>query len=185
MILFANEADIDGLVRLWEEAFGEDELVRDFYDKAFSQMSVLVLKSEYEIISMLHYIPCRCKQDGVFYNGAYLYALATDKRHRGQGHMGRLIEKALEFAKTSGVDFVFLVPASGDLYDYYGKFGFNDMLYRADECNLHFSQIIEEYVELEIATFGREKRADNVPCGAICFVNPAVRIEKINGLVPF
>ncbi len=185
MILFADKQDIPGLVRLWEEAFGEDELVRHFYDKAFEEMSVLTVKEQEKIVSMLHYIPCKCKQDGVVYNGAYLYALATDKRYRGCGYMGRLIEQAKEFAKTSGLDFVFLVPASSSLYDYYKKFGFEGKLFWADECNLHFSQIIEEYVALEIATFGREKSALDAPCGEIYFVNPVVRIEKINGLVPF
>lgn len=185
MILFANKQDVPELVRLWEEAFGEDELVRVFYESAFLEMFVLVIKENNKIISMLHYIPCRYKYGGMEYNGVYLYALATDKLYRGKGHMGRLIGQALEHATESGANFVFLVPASDGLYDFYKKFGFNDMLYRADECNLHFSQIIEKYVEREIAAYGREDVAEDARCGVICFLNPAVKIEKINGLVPF
>ncbi len=185
MILLANEQDIPALVGLWEEAFGEDELVRDFYDKAFMEMSVLIVKNEQRIVSMLHYMPCRYEEGGVVYKGVYLYALATDKEYRGRGYMGRLINEALELAKQSGVDFCFLVPADAPLYDFYKKFGFDTMLYKADECNLHFSQIIEEYVRCEIKAYGHPDNDANGPCGVAFVLNPAVKIDKINGLVPF
>lgn len=86
---------------------------------------------------MLHYIPCHYQSNGTEYNGAYLYALATDKRFRGQGIMGRLIQHAKELAKMQELDFLYLIPAEESLYEYYKRFDFQPV--RHDDVPVRLS----------------------------------------------
>lgn len=129
MISVANMQDIPHLTKLWKEAFGEEEYAKKFYAKAFthheSEVMVIVEREpDMEIVSMLHYISCCLERGGRKYNGAYLYALATDKKYRGKGIMRKLIEYAKTTAMKQQLDFLYLIPAKDSLYDYYKKQGF-------------------------------------------------------------
>ena len=134
MISFANLQDIPELVRLWKEAFGEEESAKRFYGKAFdeeAQVKIIVeRKDDMKIVSMLHYISCSMKVGNSKYDGVYLYALATDKEYRGCGIMSGLIQYAKQIAKEEKKRFLYLIPANEELYNYYEGQGFESILSR-------------------------------------------------------
>lgn len=137
MISFASKEDVPALMKLWKEAFSEEAFARMFYDMIFNsgmceEVKIIVdrqenngKESEPEIISMLHYIPCSYENGAVKCNGAYLYALATDKRYRCRGIMGEMIEYAKKLAVRQKAVFLYLLPAEDRLYGYYERFGFD------------------------------------------------------------
>ncbi|MDD6572502.1 MAG: GNAT family N-acetyltransferase [Thermoflexaceae bacterium] len=139
MISFAGKEDVSALKKLWKEAFSEEAFAGIFYDMIFysgmsEEVKILVdrqvnngKESESEIISMLHYIPCCYENGNTKCNGAYLYALATDRRYRGRGIMGEMIEYAKQMADEQKKDFLYLIPAEDSLYGYYEKFGFETL----------------------------------------------------------
>ena len=130
MISIAEKKDVPQLKKLWKEAFGEDVSAEMFYDGIFSQkasgrIKILVeRKKDIGIVSMLHYIPCCYESNNRKYNGAYLYALATAQQYRGQKIMGALIQYAIDMAESMEMDFLYLIPATDSLYEYYQRFGF-------------------------------------------------------------
>ena len=58
------------------------------------------------------------------YKAYYLYAAATLKTHRGRGIMAEMLAFANKTAKDRNVDLICLKPATRELYEYYGKFGY-------------------------------------------------------------
>lgn len=62
--------------------------------------------------------------------GLYLCGLATRPEYRGNGIMGRLIEKINIKAIDRGFDFTFLIPASDGLRKYYRDRGYVDASFR-------------------------------------------------------
>lgn len=202
MITFARKDEVAELKRLWLEAFGEDESATLFYNLAFEEIEVVVYKIQNEIVSMLHCIPCRLIGDKEEYNGVYLYALATDKRFRGQGIMGKLIENVKNNLKEDNMDFLYLIPADAGLYDYYGKYGFTDKVFmpenmkdltdvisQKDKINLFFSDTIEEYTYMEVETFGIEEQVvedlERVTNGLLMKFNAGCDVQKVAGLIPY
>lgn len=79
-------------------------------------------------------------------NGKYVYAVATDSAFRNRGYASKLIEEA----KKQMGDFLWLIPADEELFDYYSKFGFETKLYSnsAFENKIEFNEIDEIISEL-------------------------------------
>ena len=104
---------------IYREAFMDEDV--SFENLLFSicKDSLKTLEIDNETVSMLFLLPCIFDDTLRKYNAFYLYAAATDKLHRKNGYMERLINNALE-----DCDLVFLRPASEKLCDYYEKFGF-------------------------------------------------------------
>lgn len=158
MISFAGKEDVSALKKLWKEAFLEDTFAGMFYDVIFysgmsEEVKILVdrqvnngKESESEIISMLHYIPCCYENGNTKCNGAYLYALATDRRYRGHGIMGDMIEYAKQMADEQKKDFLYLMPAEDSLYGYYEKFGFETLYARKWQEDLFLSMLLSDTV---------------------------------------
>ena len=44
--------------------------------------------------------------------------------------MGELINEAISYAEDEALDFIALVPAEDGLYNYYGRFGFKEAMYK-------------------------------------------------------
>lgn len=112
---------IPALRALWHQAFGDEDA---FLDKFFT----------------LGYAPERCRC--IFENGqpvsvhywfdvtweekklAYLYAVATDPAHQGQGLCRRLMNETHEHLQSLGYQGTVLVPGSESLFTFYGKMGY-------------------------------------------------------------
>ncbi|MBE6820565.1 MAG: GNAT family N-acetyltransferase [Ruminococcaceae bacterium] len=125
MIRFYNENDINGVIRLWEEAFGDSENeIRFFLDSCRKPLNTLVYEINGEIASMLFLLEGDMHFEGNDFPSYYLYAACTLKKYRGRGLMAELLNFAKETANKNRKCFICLKPAEKSLFDFYEKNGY-------------------------------------------------------------
>lgn len=125
MIRLYNENDINGLIKLWEEAFGDSEKeIRFFLDGCRTRLNTLVYEINNEIASMLFLLEGDMHFEGKDFPSYYLYAACTLKKYRGKGLMAELLSFAKETANKNGKYFICLKPAEKSLFDFYEKNGY-------------------------------------------------------------
>ncbi len=113
-------ADIPALRQLWQEAFeDEDAFLDSFFATAWSAGRSRCAVLEDGIASGLYWFDCRCRGEKI----AYLYAVATAKRHRGQGLCRALMENTHCLLRANGYAGAVLVPADG-LIPFYASMGY-------------------------------------------------------------
>ena len=117
-----SEYPIPQLKSLWVEVFNGVDADRsaDNFLLRHRPHSCFVKKEGEQIVSMVFLNPC--SWDGVA--GYYLYACATLPQFRGKGYMKNLLNAAFEKAQNENAFGLILVPAQPDLFDFYGKCGF-------------------------------------------------------------
>lgn len=124
-----HEGDIPALSRLWKQAFGDtDEEIARFFREAYPHASGFAARDGETLVGMCFALPQQlaCGEDT--YSAAYLYAVATDERWRGQGVCRTLLAFAEKELKKRGTDCLMLVPADEGLAAMYEKLGFSGAL---------------------------------------------------------
>lgn len=117
------EAQIPGLRRLWKQAFGDDDEFLDrFFSTGFSPRRCRCVVIGEDLAAALYWLDCRSGERKL----AYLYAVATDRRYRGQGLCRRLMEDTHELLEGQGYDGVLLVPGEPGLRRMYGAMGYRE-----------------------------------------------------------
>ena len=125
MIRHYNQNDINGIIRLWEEAFGDTEVeIRFFLDGCRKPLNALIYELDGEIASVLFLLEGDMHIEGRDYPSYYLYAACTLKKYRGRGLMAELLESAKETADKNDKYFICLKPAEKSLFDFYEKHGY-------------------------------------------------------------
>ena len=118
----ANADDQPELHRLWETVFGDPpELVQAFFDRFPPEISGWILRYDGKICTAAYLIP------GNWYinqtemqPAAYLYAVATDPKMRGNGFAGKLMQTISAFAEERGL-LLYTRPAEQSLFPWYEK----------------------------------------------------------------
>jgi len=162
LIRFFKEKDKDGVISLWQEAFGDKkEEITAFID--FFGDSLLVFEKDGRVISMLTLIKTSAGSE----LGRYIYAVATDKKFRGMGFASRLIDFAKRYISDNTEKFLVLVPQENSLFDFYEKHGFYEIccckkIEKKIEIEQNFdikAEIIgeKEYFSFRKAYFSSEK----------------------------
>ena len=114
-----SAAQIPQLRQLWKEAFGDTDAFLDrFYSIAFSADRCLCAMMEEEVAAMAYWFPC-----GEY---AYIYAVATAKKHRGQGISHALMARIHEILTCRGYAGCILVPGEESLRRFYGGMGYEN-----------------------------------------------------------
>lgn len=140
MIKFTT--DKNQIISLWQRVFGDDEdYINYFLDKCVNKSCLGYFEND-KLVSMLFLIDCTycgCK-------GKYVYAVATDEKCRGRGYASSLINEA----KTQMSDFLWLIPATESLFEYYSRLGFETRLYTDSrfENSIIFNESEEVIAEL-------------------------------------
>lgn len=136
---WALPADIPGLFRLWETAFGDSpEEVAPFFEQIFRPSTTAVIGGPGAPLAMMHLLPCR--MPGM--RGYYVYAVATLPDYRGRGFMRLLDTFCRDAAQRRDRGFLILVPAAPELFEAYGKLGYRT--YSAiSRRELNFSETAE------------------------------------------
>ncbi len=117
MIGFAEKTDFNNIISLWNKVFGDNEaVIREYLERFYDR--VLFYKDGDELLGMLSLLPISVKNR----MGYYVYAVATDEKHRGEGIATKLIEYAKDLCSKD--EFLILVPASNSLIEFYERFGF-------------------------------------------------------------
>ena len=124
MIRLSVKSDYNGLITLWQEAFGDcEEAIRMFLDSRYIADNTVVAEENGRIVSMLFLLEGKFRIKGTLYSSYYLYAAAA-RQERGRGIMSELLAFAKQTAFDRGVDFICLKPAEESLYGYYSRFGY-------------------------------------------------------------
>ena len=114
-------ADIAALRQIWKDSFGDPDAVLDaFFTTGFSPERCYFIRREAQIVSALYWFDCYVKGKKL----AYLYAVATDPAHRGQGLASRLLRETHDRLKNRGYAGVLLVPGEKDLFGFYETLGY-------------------------------------------------------------
>ena len=120
----ADLRDFAPLMKLWEQAFGDEGGFREeFFKERAPLADILVLEDEGtgEIVSALYLLPCEMRTSGgATVSATNMVGVATDLGHRNKGCMSRLINYAFEYLKEKGVAVVVLKPSAKAFYEQYG-----------------------------------------------------------------
>lgn len=127
MIELASEKHRKGIISLWQEAFEDtEEFINRFLGNMVYTENMLIYLSNDEVLGMASMLPVYCGKSA----GRYIYAVATRKAHRGKGVCQNIMQAVDEFIKTNNEKFAVLVPASQSLFEFYGKMGYNQIIYQ-------------------------------------------------------
>ncbi len=130
MIRFADESMREALRQLWHECFGDNN---DYVDLYFAQHDIarhtMVFIDGETPVSMLSLLPMTVVTRAGILPARYIYAVATKASHRGRGISTKMLEAAHKHMRQAGLKLSVLVPASGPLYNFYGKRGFEAAFY--------------------------------------------------------
>ena len=129
MIAFENERLAEEAVKLWQEAFHDDEVYIRFFLSRHEDAAVLTETENGSLVSALYLLDGAVLTHSSAYKAFYLFAAATFERSRGQGYMARLLHKAEKYCRDVGGQYIALVPASPALFDYYARFGYQTAFY--------------------------------------------------------
>lgn len=131
MIRFSTNNDIEGIISLWHEAFGDSENEISFFLKSkFKPENTVVYDDNGKIASMLFLLEgkmCIKRND---YPAYYLYAACTAKSQRSKGIMAMLLDFAEKTAQSRGVKFICLMPGEKSLFDFYSKHEYKTVFHR-------------------------------------------------------
>lgn len=115
---------------LWQSCFGDDrETIDMFFKNSFSYENAVICTDKAEVVSQLFLLPEKLSLGEKEYFVYYIYAAATAESYRKHGIMGSLLEFTSALAADRKADYLFLVPATEKLFDYYEKLGFYKALY--------------------------------------------------------
>lgn len=125
MIRTSNKNDINDIVKLWKEAFGDSENeILFFLNSCPEPLNILINEIDGETASMLFLFEGDMHINGKDYPSYYLYAAATLKKYRGRGLMAELLKYSKIFADNNGKHFICLKPAEKSLFNFYEKHGY-------------------------------------------------------------
>lgn len=112
---------VSGLRRLWQQAFGDTEEFLDlFFDRAFSPQRCLWCEDDGQVTAALYWLDCSYRGQKT----AYVYAVATDRDHRGRGLCRSLMERLHGLLRSWGYAGAVLVPGAPELAGLYEKLGY-------------------------------------------------------------
>ncbi len=103
---------------LWQEAFHES--MQSFLITIYSEKRCLIAEQNGQVAAALYWFDLDYQGKSL----AYLYAIATSEKYRGQGIGKALVEKAHSHLKALGYAGTILVPADEGLFSFYKKCGY-------------------------------------------------------------
>lgn len=122
----AKKNDLPALTKLWQTCFGDSVAAISEFWKVFDHIEVFIAR-ENTPVAMLCALPVTFFDEcGEGHRASYFYAICTEKAHRGKGISRRLMEFAEANVKS---EFVFLTPASEELFGFYRKSGYETACY--------------------------------------------------------
>ena len=119
---YPKQDQTDALRALWQEAFGDDDAFLDqFFTYGFAPDRCRCLTVDGQVAAALYWFDCSFQGKPL----AYLYGVATAKKHRGKGLCRALAENAHAHLKYLGYAGAILVPADENLSEMYAKMAYS------------------------------------------------------------
>lgn len=142
MIRFAEKTDLPFIKPLWNTAFGSEPEFNQYFFEHFFNLENTLLYIEKEPVAMLQMMPYTLKGVGKV---TYIYGAVTHPLYRKKGIMGKLLEKSFEIDKNNGIKGSVLIPANGQLFEYYKKFGYDTLAF-TDNFTIEKTEITENNI---------------------------------------
>lgn len=102
---------------LWEDIFIEDtKQFLDYYYSIKTRENEIYVMGNEEIAAMLHLNPYDVRIGEQIHLTHYIVAVATDKKYRRQGIMGKLLRHTMKVMHDRREPFTFLMPAAEAIY---------------------------------------------------------------------
>lgn len=112
---------VAALRRLWQQAFGDpDSFLDSFFSAGFAFDRCRCVFRESEPVAAVYLFDGLWQEKKV----AYLYALAVEKKHRGQGLSRLLLADTHAALQRTGYAGAILEPATPSLQAYYARLGY-------------------------------------------------------------
>ncbi len=156
IVRFSKSKDINEIINLWSEAFGDGEKeIKFFLDNKYIPENTLVLEENGKIASMLFLLEGKMHINNTEYPSYYLYAACTSKVFRGRGYMAYLLNEANRVAELRNKEFICLMPGERSLFDFYEKHGyktvFNKKILRLNRKECDFTCVYEKQDETDLS----------------------------------
>lgn len=128
MIRLSRKDDLNDIVVLWNEAFGDSEDdIKFFLDSRYIPENAVVCETDGRIVSALFLLDGMMHINGKDYSSYYLYAACTSKDFRGKGIMSDMLGFTKSLSVSRNKQFIILKPGEESLYGYYEKFGYKSV----------------------------------------------------------
>jgi len=115
---------VEMLRMLWKEAFGDSDAFLDaFFSTAFRPEYCRCVFVENVPVAVLYWFNCTCRGKKL----AYIYAVATSEKHRGQGLCRSLVQDTHACLKVQGYSGAVLVPGDSGLAVMYRTMGYEQL----------------------------------------------------------
>lgn len=154
------------LKQIYNETFGDNDnkFEDDLFENCFKYCKYL--EDGGKITSLLFALPCKIEEK----EALYIFAVVTDKEHRGKGLAIKLIE---QIKKENKDKILILRPASESLVEYYSKLGFKTL----NASNIEGEVALQPQDEyLKLATKYKETKGEYV---AMYYSREPLKLNKI------
>lgn len=159
-IRLTRDEDIKELKKLWRDAFDDEGIYTElFMEKRYNTCEAIGMFDGKKLLSALYMLPCTLKLKDREYSMSYIFAVATFKEERGKGYSSQVINFAHEYLKSKGTDCASLVPAEGELFNFYSRLQYENAFYVSLD-NYHVlksKKLPSVFVNLESMRSVREK----------------------------
>ena len=110
---------------LWERSFADPRAFIDLYfrEKYRKERNEVIVRDG-RVVSALQKLPYPMIYGGVLLPASYISGACTDEEYRRRGLMGELLDQTHRAMLREHAAFSFLIPASGELFAYYAKYGY-------------------------------------------------------------
>lgn len=127
-IRLAKREDLYDLKEVWKLCFGDPDAYIDLYfDNRDWTREIAALEVDGKAVAMLAMIPVdMVNSDGEIRCASMIFAVATHPDYQKQGFADRLLEYANQYLFSKGTQVTLLVPAGEDLFQFYGKRGYQN-----------------------------------------------------------
>lgn len=130
MIRLSVKNDINDIISVWKEAFGDSEKDIEFFlNRKYIPENTVVCEENGKVVSVLFLLNGFMHINGKDYPSYYLYAACTSEVCRGKGIMAKMLDYSKNLAKNRGVEFICLRPGEKSLFNYYEKQGYKTVFY--------------------------------------------------------
>ena len=126
-----KKEDLNDLKEMWKLSFGDPDSFIDLYFQSRDWLTeTAVVLEDGKAVSMVTMIPVDLvDESGMMCSASMIYAVATHPGFQKRGFSGHLIGFCNDYLQSNGVTATLLVPASEDLFRFYGKHGYRNRFY--------------------------------------------------------
>lgn len=152
MIRFADKKTTSVVKDMWQVCFGDtDAFMELLFRRQFKEENTLIYFNGDEAVASLQMLPYTISFYGKIIPFAYMAGLCTLPGHRRKGYMELLIHEAHGILAKKNIPLAILVPAEEWLFDFYTKYGYEQVFDNSQEPIYSLTEILKSSFNIEDA----------------------------------